>query len=69
MNRALATLLFFFVALAAGEGAYWFIGGVYQSQTPVRNALVVAQLLICVVAMVWLGQKMRRSERASQAND
>jgi hypothetical protein len=68
VSRGVAQLLFFFVAMAAGDAVYWFIGGAYQSQSQVRNALVVGQLLICVVAMLWLVAKLRRSVRAPQSH-
>jgi len=64
VSRGVAQLLFFFVAMAAGDAVYWFIGGAYQSHSQVRNALVVGQFLICVVAMLWLVAKLRRSVRA-----
>jgi len=68
VSRGVAALFFFFVALAAGDAAYWFIGGAYQAHSQVRNTLVVGQLLICVVAMLWLGLKLRRSVRAPQSH-
>jgi hypothetical protein len=47
-------------ALVAGQAAHWFLGGEYLEHSEARNHLVMAQLIIGVVAGIWLLLRTRR---------
>lgn len=57
-------LLVIVMAIVAGQGLHWFVGGESAAGSPVRRALVIAEIVVAI-ALIVVGLRRLRSKGRS----